>query len=143
MASSARAGFSLIELVVATAIMGMAVVGLLSLVTQSLSNASHVADYDHAAMLARTKMNELLTADPLPLGERLGGPIESDWRWEALTRPFESGEGQRSQSILVHVLLRVIWMRDGRERQVEIESLRRMRRPTGSPAARPRGTLFP
>ena len=52
--SRATAGFSLLEVIVATALMGLTVVGLLSLTTQSLSNASRIREYDRAAMLARS-----------------------------------------------------------------------------------------
>ena len=53
-------GFSLLEVMVATFIMAVAVVALLSNLTTSLRNASRLTDYDRAALMARHKMDELL-----------------------------------------------------------------------------------
>jgi len=53
-----RAGFTLLEVLVATVIMGIAVAGLIAGLSQSVRNAARLSDYDRAAMLARTKMNE-------------------------------------------------------------------------------------
>jgi Tfp pilus assembly protein PilV len=44
---------------VATVIMGVAVAGLIGGLSQSVKNAARLKDYDRAAMLARTKMNDL------------------------------------------------------------------------------------
>ena len=55
-----RSGFTLLEVLVATVIMGIAVTGLIVGLSQSVKNASRLSDYDGAAMLARTKMNDLL-----------------------------------------------------------------------------------
>ena len=53
-------GFTLLEVLVATTIMAIAVVGLLSALSTSLRNASRLTDYDRAALVARRKMDELL-----------------------------------------------------------------------------------
>ena len=49
-----RRGFTLLEMVVATAIMGIAVVGLLSVLAGATRNAARLRDYDRVAQLART-----------------------------------------------------------------------------------------
>ncbi len=53
-------GFTLLEMLVATAIMGIAVVALLANISTSMQNASRLTDYDRAALLAKRKMDELL-----------------------------------------------------------------------------------
>ena len=55
-----RRGFTLLEMMVATLIMGIAVVGLLSGISAATRNAARVGDADRAVLLARTKMDELL-----------------------------------------------------------------------------------
>ena len=60
-------GFSLLEVMVATFIMAVAVVALLSNLTTSLRNASRLTDYDRAALMARHKMDELLLMPRLPV----------------------------------------------------------------------------
>ena len=59
-ASGPRAGFTLLEVLVATTIMAIAVSGLLASLSTSLRVASRLTDYDRATLLAREKMDELL-----------------------------------------------------------------------------------
>ena len=129
-----RSGFSLLEVIVATALMGMAVVGLLSLTSQALSNAARVKEYDRAAMLARSQMNQLLAIDPLPLDVKLEGRfvdepgLESGW--EALVTPLErEGDPQMGRSLLTRIDLLVWWRADGRRKTVTLETYRRIERP--------------
>ncbi len=129
-ASAARpnAGFTLLEVIVATALMGIAVVGLLSLVTQSLGNAARVRQYDRAAMLARTQMDALLTMTPLPVGRRLEGDFDNSSGWEAVAEPWEvPGGAQPGASMLVRVGLTVWWQADGRRNSVAMDGFRRVR----------------
>ncbi len=71
-----RGGFTLLEMLVATLIMGIAVVGLLSNISTSLQHASRLADYDRAALVARRKMNELLLDSQLPKGILVSGQFD-------------------------------------------------------------------
>ena len=59
-------GFTLLEMLVATVIMGMAVVGLLSNISTSLQHASRLIEHDRAALAARRTMDELLVDSRLP-----------------------------------------------------------------------------
>ena len=56
-------GFTLLEMIVATMIMGIAVVGLMSGISSTTRNAARLRDYDRVVQLARLRMNDLL-ADP-------------------------------------------------------------------------------
>jgi general secretion pathway protein I len=83
-----KRGFTLLEMLVATLIMGIAVVGLLSGVSASMRNASRVNDYDRAVMLARAKMDALLLDFRMPrdrivqgqFDPSLMGGVEGGWR---------------------------------------------------------------
>ena len=79
-----RSGFSLLEVLVATVIMGIAVTGLIVGLSNAVRNASRLADYDRAAMQARTKMNDLLLDVNLPLDGAVGGD-----GWRAVLKPFD------------------------------------------------------
>lgn len=89
-------GFTLLEVLVASTLMAVAVVGLLGTLRTSLSNAARLTDYDRAALLARRQMDELLATRGLPYGlsiegtfaPRLTGGVRSGWR--ARVTPFES-----------------------------------------------------
>ena len=121
-------GFSLIEMIVATAILATAIIGLLTLTTVSLSNAAVIREYDRAAMLARSKMSELLEVHPLPLGRPFEGAFDESTRWLARAEPFDAVPpvtvGRR---MLVRVDLTVYWVARDREKFIQIEGYRMLR----------------
>jgi general secretion pathway protein I len=124
-------GFTLLEVMVATLIMGVAVVGLLSGISQSLRNATRVTDYDRAALLARSKMDDLLlnttlphntvidgTFDPVFLGGREGG-------WRARVTPFELPPGARAgNDMLERIELEIWWKTLAERRAFRLEAYR-------------------
>src|SRR4029077_1217587 len=61
-----RRGFTLLEMMVATVILAVAIVGLLSGITGALRNAARLTEYDRAVQLARLRMNELVVDERLP-----------------------------------------------------------------------------
>lgn len=91
-----RRGFTLLEMMVATLIMGIAVVGLLSGISAATRNAARVGDADRAVLLARAKMDELLLDRTLPRGGVVQGPIDQallggrSGGWIARVSPFEN-----------------------------------------------------
>jgi general secretion pathway protein I len=120
-----RRGFTLLEMIVATALMSIAVVGLLSLLSGSLANASRARQYDQIAMLARSKMNELLVETPLPVGQPLGGQWDESTGWTALLEPFEaSPNAYPGAVVLVRIDLEVWWKEGAERRSVRLEGFR-------------------
>ena len=91
-----RRGFTLLEMMVATLIMGIAVVGLLSGISASTRNAARVGDADRAVLLARAKMDELLLDRNLRRGQVVQGSIDQallggrSGGWIARVTPFEN-----------------------------------------------------
>jgi hypothetical protein len=113
-------------MIVATALMSITVVGLLSLLSAVLSNAARVKNYDQAAMLARTKMNDLLVLKPLPMGQPLAGQFDDSSGWKAVVTPFERWPDAPPGSLqLVRVDLEIWWMDRGERRSVNLEGFRR------------------
>lgn len=132
----ARAGFSLLEVLVATVVMGIAVTGLIVGLSQSVKNAARLADYDRAAMLARTKMNDLLLDVTLPFDGSVEGTFEAEQAavpsgWKAVLKPFDSPpEAGPGTLILQQVALQIWWQPpSGTRRNIEIEGYRRTRIP--------------
>ncbi len=122
------AGFTLLEVLVATVIMGISVTGLIVGLSQAVKNASRLADYDRAVMLARTKMNDLLLDVSLPFDGRVEGSFDSSSGWRAALKPFEqppnAGPGT---PILQQVALQVWWQpASGTRRTMQIVSYRRI-----------------
>ena len=131
-----RKGFSLLEVLVATVVMGIAVTGLIVGLSQSVKNASRLADYDRAAMLARTKMNDLLLDVNLPFEGSVQGAFGAAETsvlsgWTAVLKPFDlppdAGPGNM---ILQQIALQVWWQPPaGTRRNLQLEGYRRTRIP--------------
>ncbi len=125
-------GFTLLEVLVATLIMAIAVTALLSNLSVSLRTAGRVTDNDRAAMVARAKMDELLIDAKLPHGVDLGGalaPALTGWQqagWRAVVRPFDVPPGAGPGTpILEKVDLEVWWTSSATRRTFALEAFRR------------------
>jgi general secretion pathway protein I len=133
-----RQGFTLLEVLVATVIMGIAVAGLIAGLSQSAKNASRLTDYDRAAMLARTKMNDLLLDVNLPFDGSVEGTIAVDQSggipsgWRASLRPFDvPPNAMPGTVVLQRVALELWWLpASGTRRSIQLESYRADRIPT-------------
>ena len=120
-----RRGFTLLEMIVATALMSIAVVGLLSLLSGSLSNAARARQYDQIAMLARSKMNDLLVETPLPIGQPLGGQWDESTGWNARLEPFEAPPNAYPGAVVLVRIDLEVWWKDGADRRsVRLEGFR-------------------
>ena len=127
-----RRGFTLLEMVVATAIMGIAVVGLLSTLSGSARNAARLRDYDRVAQLAELRMNEMLLDEKLPRGVELSGDFDAalsggaETGWRARLETFEMPPvPQPGQYSLDRINLEVWWMVAGQRRSFVLEAYRR------------------
>lgn len=127
-----RRGFTLLEALVATTIMGIAVTMLLSNIATSLRTASRVTEADRAALLARRKVNELLLNPMLPKAQIIEGTfteldgaegLKGGWRAQLL--PFESLQGTTPGSpILERLEFEAWWMSGSRRRTFALEAYR-------------------
>jgi general secretion pathway protein I len=122
-------GFTLLEVLVATTVMGIAVVTMMSALSTSVRNASRLTDYDRVALLARAKMDSLLLdpklpvltlmeeqLDPVLLGGSRGG-------WRARLTPFETKPGGAPG--LDRLQLEIWWMAGDQRRSFSLEAFRR------------------
>jgi general secretion pathway protein I len=127
-----RRGFTLLEVMVATTIMGIAVVTLMSGISTSVRNATRLTDYDRAALLARAKMDSLLTDPKLPQHVTLEEPFDpallggARGGWRAQVTPFETapGAGPGAPS-LDRLQLEIWWMSADQRRSFSLEGFRR------------------
>jgi general secretion pathway protein I len=127
-----RRGFTLLELVVATTIMGIAVVGLLSGLSGAVRNAARLRDYDRAVQLGQLRMNELLLDDRLPrnvelqgaFDASLSGGVESGWRARlgAFEMPPVPAPGQFA---LDRIELEIWWIYGAQRHSFTLDAYRR------------------
>jgi general secretion pathway protein I len=126
-----KRGFTVLEMLVATTIMSIAVVGLLSGIAASTRNAARLREYGRAVQLARLRMNELLVDPRLPrevvvagsYDPALSGGLEAGWqaRLTAFEMPPIQAPGQLS---LDRIELQVWWMAGTRRRTFTLDGFR-------------------
>lgn len=122
-------GFTLLELLVATTIMAIAVVGLLSGITGATRNAARLRDYDRAVQLARLRMNELLADGAGGAGLsgtfdlNLTGGIEIGWQ-ARITNAEMPPQARVGQPALERIELQVWWMSGGERRNFTLDAYR-------------------
>jgi hypothetical protein len=122
-------------MIVATTIMSIAVVGMLSGLAASTRNAARLRDYDRMAQLARLQMNDLLT-DP-----RFRGTLTLNGTWDpSITGGLQAGWQAKADNfgqsppahkpmvgemVLDRVVLTVWWMSGETRRTFTMETMRR------------------
>jgi prepilin-type N-terminal cleavage/methylation domain-containing protein len=131
-----NAGFTLLEVLVATLIMGIAVAGALNGISTAARNASRLTQYDRATLLARQKIDELLV-DTSQVGVKDGffNPAQTGGAnigWHATVAAFEGGPG--GPGVVDRVELEIWWMDGATRRVFALEGYRRARlRPGETP----------
>jgi general secretion pathway protein I len=124
-------GFTLLEMLVASTIMAVAIVGLISGIGGATRNAAHLRDYDRAAQLARLRMNDLLADDTLRAGTEtsgtfdpsLTGGIEVQWLARITTTEMPPSP-MTGQPCLQHLELQIRWMSGNQQRSFTLDSYR-------------------
>jgi general secretion pathway protein I len=124
-----RRGFTLLEVLVATTIMGVAVVTIMSALSTSVRNATRLTDYDRVALIARARMDTLLADPAMPPGVMIEAPIDpaalggARGGWRAELTPFEAGPDGRPG--IDRVRLEIWWMSGEQRRSFNLEAFRR------------------
>jgi general secretion pathway protein I len=125
-------GFTLLEVLVATAIMGIAIAGLLNAISGSARNASRLAQYDRAVLLAKSKMDELLAEPKLARNVPMSGafdPVQTGGvpcAWTATITPFETIPGAAPGYWDVdRIELHIDWMDGSTKHSFALEGFRR------------------
>jgi prepilin-type N-terminal cleavage/methylation domain-containing protein len=129
---SGQRGFTLLEALVATMIMGVAVAGILDALAASSRNVIRLTQADRAVVLARSKMDELLVNDGLPrktflegqFPVALAGTMNAGWR--ARVTAIESAPEATDRNWVVDRIELEIWWMDGATRHsFSLEGYRR------------------
>jgi prepilin-type N-terminal cleavage/methylation domain-containing protein len=125
-------GFTLLEALVATLIMAIAVAGILDALSASSRNVIRLTQADRAVILARTKMDALLVDDTLPRRTYVSGLFTAaesgamNAGWQARATPIESAPGVTGHNWVIDRIELEIWWMDGATRHsFSLEGYRR------------------
>jgi general secretion pathway protein I len=126
-----KRGFTLLEMLVASTIMAVAIVGLLAGIGGATRNAARLREYDRAAQLARLRMNELMADVTIPRDQVLSGTFDPsltgglDAGWQArLTTAEMPPTPMTGQPCLQRIELQVWWVAGEQKRTFTLESYR-------------------
>lgn len=117
-------GLSLLEAIVATTLLVILITGLLGVFSSAAVGASSARDYEHAVMLAKSRLNELLVIEPLLLNQPINGSFHENAEWEAIAVPVDGFEGDVFGFHLIQVSLDV---QVNSDTQFYLEGYRRMK----------------
>lgn len=125
-------GFTLLEVLVATAIMGVAVAGLLNTISAAARNASRLTQYDRAVLLAKSKMDELLAEPKLQRNVPMTGEFDAlrtggvPCTWRAMIQPFETiPNSSPGYWDVDRIELEIDWMDGATKHSFSLEGFRR------------------
>jgi general secretion pathway protein I len=120
MTTTGQRGFTLLEVVVALAILGLAVVAAIQGFAQGLRLLKLSGDHQRAMLLADQKVREVLIPE-----EQQDQGDEGDFHWERVTQVVEAPDlvpvGSPPRWRVFEIIVRVVW---DERRQIELATLR-------------------
>jgi len=122
-----RAGFTLLEVLVATALLGIAVAVILQLFSSNLRALSVSEDFVHASIKAEVKMRELLDNDT-PSETSLSETTDDGYRTDVLIRNVLKERTENIDINLFQIDVTVHWTKGTKERSFTVRSLKAARK---------------
>lgn len=119
-------GMTLIEVLVAFIVLSLTMAVIMQIFSGGMRNARLAESYSRAVFLAESKMATVGLERPLAFGEE-NGLAGEDMQWRVSITPAEDDATTNAQLLpvrLYRVRVTAAWGDDGRERQVELTSLR-------------------
>lgn len=114
-------GFTLLEVIVALAILGVGFALAMELLANGVRSVRASEDYTQAVLLARQKMAEVAVARHVT-GQVDGGEFGGGFRWMSEVQPLEQDDTLPGR--LYSVRVRVAWPGRRGEKSVDLQTLR-------------------
>jgi general secretion pathway protein I len=115
-------GFTLLEVLVSTVLLGSVFVAVLSLASQSLRNIGHIEPQERALVYGREKMNEILLLEKLGPGTQSGRWDDGyQWQVEILPSPMNA-QLQNPTYVLFQIRVIISWAGQGNSKTYTVET---------------------
>ncbi len=102
-------GFTIIEALVAMAILAVVLVAYYGVGADSLNASRHISGTDHAILLAQSKLEEL-SLEQTPLSAHESGQFpEGEFAWDVAASTIADDQSNRENSVLQNVVLKLTW----------------------------------
>ncbi|MCX5913141.1 MAG: type II secretion system protein [Deltaproteobacteria bacterium] len=123
-----RGGFTLVEVVVAMAILGISLVLVIELFSGGLRLGRASEEYTVAAQLARQKIEEIALYKKVEEGIE-EGEFDSTYRWQVEVKKIDllllaNETDYKPPADLYQIQVRIIWKSGSKERTTRIETFR-------------------
>jgi general secretion pathway protein I len=119
-------GMTLIEVLVAFIVLSVTMAVIMQIFSSGMRNARMAESYSRAVFLVQSRLAAVGIEQPLVPGE-YSGQLDNTLRWHVSVFTAEDGGAVAQQQMparLYQVRVRADWSEDGRQRQVELVSLR-------------------
>lgn len=120
----AQRGFSLLEVLVAFAVLAVSLGVLMQIFSGGVRNAALADRYGEALIIAESRLNAVGVEEELSPGSQSGKEGDFEWSLDVVEYQDETFEVASTQYAPFQVWVRVGWEEYGRSRGVELTSLR-------------------
>lgn len=122
-------GFTLIEVMVAVAILAICLVAIMQLFSGGLRSSKMSKDYTRAVIYAKEKMEETLLKPASGSGDFSDNLTRNKFRWEAEVSPyteaFLTGLGSENKPLdLIKIKVKVLWTDNDKQKFIELTTLK-------------------
>jgi len=119
---SACRGFTLLEVLVSTALLATVFVAVMGLASQSLRNITRMKSQESALLHAREKMNEVLLLEELAPGTQ-SGEWKDGYQWQMQILPnVHNDQLQDRTNGLFDIRVVIRWGESGREKAYTVQT---------------------
>jgi len=119
-----RKGFTLLEVLVATAILGMAIAVILQLFSANLRAISLSGDYVSASMKAEAKMKEILNSDEKIVEKSYSETTNDGYRFDVSITEVLKERTETLQVKLLGIDLTIRWLKGSKERSLTLSTMK-------------------